>query len=162
MNIIDINTNGILKYELEIWQGGYCSSLGKISVSDGKAFFDLSSLCTLRNRFTVLNSNSVTGRFISGLSYFRKIIEAKLISDSYLIDDTHLYIDADHIFINEKDECLFLPLKTDETFFNSFCKLAESLDLEILSEKLKAKNQTSLMSEKDILCFLSSWELELR
>lgn len=161
MNLIEFDIENIKKYELDIWQASVCSGLADIRIINDRAVFDSSGLYSLGILLRTDKHAAVTENFCRILSCFRKIIEAEIRADAYLIDNHSISLDPDRLWFDEKCAKL-LPGHSDEDFFDRLCSLADRLGANNLSQRLKQENDKARMSEKDLLRFLSIWELEIK
>ncbi len=162
MNIIECNVDNIKKYELDIWCLDRCDNLCSLKQNRDNYFFDCSGLTKVIDFINTFKRASVTDSFYLALSIIRKTVEAKVAVSRFLINESSICIDMDKLFINADNKIVLSPGYSNESFFERLCELSDSLGYPEISDRLRDENTKKIMNEKDILSFLSAWELELR
>lgn len=163
MQTLQCEIKGLKNYEIEIWKSGACSSLAEIRVIDSSAYFEYTGLCNIKDFISIDRRSSVTEGLFKLLMALRKITEGMSLAEDYLIDQNSVSLKLEDLWFDKEGRVKLLPGKIDEKrFIDRMVDLLIELNKEDLAEKIKEKDRTSAMSYKDLLSFLSSFELELR
>jgi len=163
LNEIEYNPGIIKEYEKDVWRQGICPGLAKVSFLGDQVIFTSSGHVNLAEYVKNNPQKTVTSKACRVISALRKIIESKISADDYLISENSIALDLDKIWINSIDgRVKLLPFASKTSFFDEICSICDQIGAENVKERLISQNKLSVMSEMDLLRYLSLFELELR
>ena len=163
MNEIEYKPTKIKKYELAIWESGNCKSLAEINFIDGNLIWDYSGCINIKDYVKINRNDGINEGLCKYLSATRKIVEGIKLAEEYVISSNDISLDPDKVWINTKTQTVkLLPGHESGGLIERICELITMLGSEDLAKKIEMQNHESAWSYKELLRFLSSYELELR
>lgn len=163
MNEIEYKPSKVKKYELAIWESGNCKTLAQIKMIDGNVVWSYSGCINIRDYVKINRSDGISEGLCKYLSATRKIVEGIKLAEEYVICSNDISLDPEHIWIDTKAQLVkLLPGHETGPLMDRLCNLLTELGSEDLAKKIAEKNKESAWSYKELLRFLSSYELELR
>lgn len=154
------------KYKAEIFSSEKCSSLAKVCFGKDLFYFDTSGHTSIRDYLARDRRAGINESVCKLLTVFRKVSESVLEASDWLIFTDDVSITPDMLWICKKDgKIKLLPGCGSGYLIERLCSLAEAFPEcggDMVSEKIVKKNMEANLSIRDLLAFLSEWELELK
>ena len=169
---------GTCEQQLQVMKRGCCSSIIKGDFYlEGNVFNVTTVVSGFFHLETFLKNGSLYAeRFESSaklykdtLGWLRKIVEALLLSEDYLIPSQALSIRLEDLYYESEQGPALLLLKPSQgEFFEKVCKVCDEIfaicpqsNADIIRKQLQIQNANALLSLQDLLRLLSSWACEL-
>ena len=163
MNEIEYKPTKIKKYELEIWESGNCKSLASIKLIDGNVVWNYSGCINIADYVKINRNDGITEGLCKYINAIRKIIEGFKLAEDYVISSNDISLEPEKIWIDSKTQIVkLLPGHEAGDLISRICNLISTLGSKDLAKKISDRNKESAWTYKELLCFLSSYELELR
>ena len=163
MNQIEYKPTKVKKYELSIWESGNCKNLAAIRICDGNAVWNYSGCTNIREMVKINRNDGINEGICKYLFVVRKIVEGFRLAEEYVISPNDICLDPEKLwFETETQNVKLLPMHETGEFIERLCNLLKEIGGEDLANKIELMNKESAWSYKELLSFLSSYELELR
>ena len=154
------------KYKAEIFGSGKCVGLAEVRFGKDKYYFDSSGHTGIRDYLARDRRAGINESVCKLLAVLRKVSESVLAASDWLVFTDDVSMSPEMLWICKNDgKIKLLPGCGKECLIEGLCSLAEAFPEcggDMVSEKIIEKNMEANLSIRDLLAFLSEWELELK